>query len=36
MQAYNKYGWFAGYANLDFGADRAGVFVDGVLDAVRD
>lgn len=35
MQAFNKLGWFGGYANLYFESDRTGVFVNGALKSMR-
>ena len=31
MQGYNKYGWFGGYGNLDYGADVNELFVNELL-----
>ena len=35
MQAYNNYGWFGGYANLDFAADSNQFFVNEILGELR-
>ena len=34
-QAYEKYGWFGGYANLDVSADYNSRFVNSLLGSLR-
>lgn len=36
MQAYSKMGWFGGFANLNFEADKDTAFVNTALSGVRD
>jgi hypothetical protein len=35
LQAYNNFGWFGGYANLNFETDKNAAFTDTVLSGIR-
>lgn len=35
-QAFNKMGWFGGYANLNIETDKSGTFIKGILSNIMD